>query len=144
MKSSAYLCLSLFFLFSTGCSVFLAATPSQSPDLAVLKVGASRADVEAQLGKPTKFTRRSSGDEAVYRFVTGDRENYKRAAAYAVADILTLGLSEIVSSPLEELQGSPNIITVMYSPRGHVVSFFHERKEAPLAPPEEILARSSI
>ena len=138
-----FLALSFIFLCSTGCSVFLAATPSGDPDMGILKVGALRGDIEAQLGRPTSFKRKSNGDEAVYRFVSGDRENYKRAAAYAIADIMTLGISEIVSSPLEELQGNPNIVTVIYSPRGRVVSFFHEKQEAPLAPPEEILAKAS-
>jgi len=127
------------FLFLTGCSVIMAATPSQTPDFSVLKVGAARTTVEKSFGKPIKFHRNAKGDFATYQFFTGDKSSYQRAATYAVLDGLTLGVAELFTSPIESLQGDKNILEVLYTRNGRLKSFRHKRYNAPLKTPEKML-----
>ncbi len=122
-----------------GCSVMLAASSPKQPDLSKVRMGASRVQVEQQLGKPIAFLRTSGGDIATYTYLGPDKVNYKRAAAYAVADILTLGVAEIVSSPVERLQNDQHVLTITYDFKGRVKSIEENVKEAPLDRPEKML-----
>ena len=122
-----------------GCSVFMAASSSEAPDLSVLRSGATIKEVNQALGKPISFLRTDRGDIAVYQYFTGDKANYKRAATYAVLDGLTVGLAEVITSPAESLQGDKHVITVQYTRGGHLTAVSQSVKKAPLEAPEKII-----
>ena len=123
-----------------GCSVFMAASGSKEPDLASIRIGRSnRSQVEKQLGKPISFIRKGYGDEATYQYFTGDKPSYGRAAVYAGLDVVTLGLAELATSPIESLQGDKHTVVILYTPSGIVKDFKHEVMKAPLPPPEKLV-----
>jgi len=131
-------------LLLTGCSVFMAATPREAPDLSRVRKGASRADIESVLGKPISFIRKRGGDVATYQFISGDKKNYGRAAAYAVIDVLTLGASEFVTFPIEALQGNRHVVRVIYTPSGKAMGVLEEVHEAPVDTPERLLGIDQV
>ncbi|MCO6430020.1 MAG: hypothetical protein J5J00_04110 [Deltaproteobacteria bacterium] len=138
MLLRSLLCAALCIQFS-ACSVFMAASGSDPFDPSVVTVGAQRADIEKELGKPISFYRKGAGDLAVYQVITGDKADYRRAAAYAVLDGLTLGLAEFATFPTEALQGDQNIFEIYYSPSGRVRSFKYYIRPAPAPNPSDIV-----
>lgn len=57
----------------TGCSVGMALSGDETPDLSVIKIGALRDEVELQLGQPYKMTELPGGvQEAAYKFDVGN------------------------------------------------------------------------
>ncbi len=122
-----------------GCSVYLAATSPEQPDLSQVHPGADRVQVEKQLGKPIEFVRASGGDWATYTFPGPDEVDYRRAAAYALLDVVTTGLFELVSAPMETLQNEQHILKINYDTKGRVRSVLHFQKGAPLPKPQKLL-----
>ncbi|MCB0323333.1 MAG: hypothetical protein KDD69_07150 [Bdellovibrionales bacterium] len=123
----------------SGCSVFMAAHASEEPDLRVLATGTDRLSVESQLGKPIAVERTRTGDLATYQYFTGDKANFNRAALYTVLDIVTLGIAELVTSPIESLQGDKHIVTVNYDLNGRLVGSNKEVSPQPIPKPEQLV-----
>ena len=123
----------------SGCSVYMAATSPEQPQTEVLIPGSLRADVEKELGKPINYARNASGASAVYQYFGPDDISYGRAATYALADILTLGVAEAFTTPVESLQNDKHTVEVTYDRLGRVRSSFHRSMRAPLEKPERIL-----
>jgi hypothetical protein len=127
--------LSLFLVTSvlSGCSVMMAASgPSHEPDLSALKAGSMREDVRRELGPPISSIRKASGDVATYQYFTGTDQSYRRAAAYAVLDGLTLGFAELVTAPAEAVQGDRHVVEVIYDTHGRVKSVHQTVHDAPI------------
>jgi hypothetical protein len=122
----------------SGCSVILAGSSPSEPDLTRIQIGAARTTVEDELGKPIKFLRQSHGDVAVYTFLGEDKVDYKRAALYLAADVITLFLAELVTAPIETLQNDQHVLEVSYF-RDQVRSVDHTVKGAPLESPRRML-----
>ncbi len=136
------LLLSVFSLiFCCSCSVFMAATGSDPVDFTTIQIGAHRSDVENVLGKPIAFYRKGGSDFAIYRILTNDQADYRRAAANAVIVGLTLGLGELVTFPTEALQGDQNRFEIFYNTSGKVLSYIHIVNEAPMPNPSEVIER---
>lgn len=123
--------------FLNACSVFMAATSSDELNMSNIRVGATRAQIEHELGRPISFYRQPVGDVATYQILTGDKGDYQRAAAYALLDGLTLGIAEFATFPTEALQGDQNIFEVIYGQNGRARSVRHSIKKAPAANPTE-------
>ena len=125
MKRPRYLLLSLILLISTtavsGCSVGMALSGQEDPDLSAIRVGASRGEVEMQLGEPIKSTRmRGGGSIDVYEYEIGNEPDAGRAVLHGIADVLTLGLWEIVGTPIEGVTGEIFQATIIYNRREQV------------------------
>ena len=125
MQQSKWLCFSLILLISapslTGCSVGMAMSGQEDPDLSVIRVGASRGEVEMQLGEPIKSTRmRGGGSIDVYEYEIGNEPDAGRAVLHGIADVLTLGLWELVGTPIEGVAGEVFQTTIIYNRREQV------------------------
>jgi len=101
----------------------MAAHGYPEPDLSVLQVGASRGEVELQPFTALKQTTDSRGyTTVVYEYYIGSEGSAGRAVGWAIADILTLGLAELVGTPVEAFVGEKYTVTVSYDEDARVAS----------------------
>jgi hypothetical protein len=81
------------------------------PSRSVPRVG----EVEMHLGPPTTSSTLENGMRVdIYEYELGNEPSAGRAIAHGVMDILTLGLWEIVGTPIEAFQGEKRQITITY------------------------------
>lgn len=108
----------VFFLLPTSlsaCSVGMAASGGDNPNVAVLSEGSTRLEIERELGKPTRSRQLDDGSlECLYEYEVGDEPSVGRAAGHAVLDILTIGLWEIAGTPTELSMGDRFELLVVY------------------------------
>ena len=119
----AIICLPMAVMLS-GCSVGMALSGEEDPDLSVLRVGASRGEVELQLGRPAAEILADDGHTyATYAYSLGNQPSAGRAVAHGIMDVLTLGLWEVVGTPVEAAAGKENehAVVVVYDRNGMVV-----------------------
>jgi hypothetical protein len=86
-----------------GCAVYMAANQPDKKDLEVLKVGTPRSMVVAELGAPVQIMTRNGAKVELFSFVQGysGLEKGGRAVFHGAADVMTLGLWEVVGTPIE-------------------------------------------
>jgi hypothetical protein len=102
----------------SGCSVGLALHGEREPNLAACRVGATRGEIELELGPPTSVTSvEGGGTECTYEYQIGNEPSAGRAALHAGMDVITLGIWELVGTP-EALQGQDFQLSVIYGPDG--------------------------
>lgn len=92
----------------TGCSVVQATSGPENKDLSVLNRGTDRYLVLAELGQPVVSELGADGRAYdIFRFMQGQHGGVKfgKAALYGTAAVFTLGLSEVITSPLEGAAG---------------------------------------
>ena len=107
----------------TACSVGMAISGSENPDLGAVRVGASRGEIEMQLGSSFKTVTLDDGNRIdVYEYEIGNESSAGRAIGHGVMDVLTLGLWEIVGTPIEGFQGEKYRATVTYDPSDKAVA----------------------
>ena len=99
---------SIFFLIvlSTGCSVYMAANQPSAKNVDLFRVGTPRSALLAEFGYPTSTETKADGKKYdIYRFTQGYSGGAKagRAVLHGVADVLTLGLWEIIGTPVEAI-----------------------------------------
>lgn len=100
----------------TGCSVGMALSGKKDPNLSVVKKGASRSEVELQLGAPKKTATGPNGESvAHYEYETGNEPSPGRAVAHGAMDVLTFGLWEVVGTPVEVINGNKHKLVVTYN-----------------------------
>lgn len=110
-------------LLLTACSVGMALDGQRDPDISVVKREVHRADIEAQLGAPIRVTSQPNGQTtAVYKCEVGNESSPGRAVAHGVMDVLTLGIWEIVGTPIERFKGDTITMVVTYDREERVVS----------------------
>lgn len=118
------ICLSLVIvslLALSGCSVGMALSGKKEPNLSVLRVGATKGEVEVQLGHPVSVVTAEDGSQAAtYEFETGNEPSAGRAVAHGLMDVVTLGLWEAVGTPIEGLKGGKRQVVVNYGPDNRV------------------------
>ena len=106
----------------SGCSVGMALSGSQNPDLGAVRTGATRGEVELHLGSPIRSALLDNGHRAdLYEYEVGNEPSAGRAAGHAVMDVLTLGVWEIVGTPIEGVQGEKYNATIVYDENDKVV-----------------------
>lgn len=90
-------------LASSGCSVFMAAKQPSKKDVSVLREGTRRSLVLAEFGHPVASEKNDEGRVDVYKFTQGYSSGAKagRAMIHGAADVVTLGLWEVVGTPTE-------------------------------------------
>jgi hypothetical protein len=103
-------------LLSGGCSVYMAAAGDEEPNLSNVHRGASRGEIEMALGQPKSLsTQPDGGTLATYEYTVGNEPSTGRAVGHAAMDVLTLGIWEVVGTPVEALnQGEKVMVTVQY------------------------------
>jgi len=99
-----------------ACSVGMAVSGKKDPDLSVIKKGASRSEVEFQLGAPVSVATVDPGKtQAKYQYDIGNEPSAGRAVAHGAMDVLTLGLWEVVGTPVELASGDKLELTITYN-----------------------------
>ena len=109
--------------FLSGCSVGMAMNGKTTPDLGVVKKNATRGEVELQLGTPVKVSTMENGHVLnVYEYEVGNDPSAGRAVGHAVMDVLTLGIWEVVGTPIEGFQGDKHQLQVEYDENDNIVN----------------------
>jgi hypothetical protein len=109
MKGLSLLCLLL--IFFTGCSVVMATQQPSRKDFSVLTKGVDRSRVVAELGTPltteVKDGKRTDVFAVRQGYSTGSKVG--RALFHGVADVFTLGLWEVVGTPVEAIASGTDV-----------------------------------
>jgi hypothetical protein len=94
-------CLALVTL--SGCSVFMAAKQPDAKNIDLFKVGTPRALLLAEFGLPVVSEERKGKKFEIFKFTNGYTAGAKagRAVFHGAADVLTLGIWEVVGTPTE-------------------------------------------
>ena len=102
-KMSAGLIIAMILFGNSGCAVYMAANQPAKKDVSVLKAGSPRTTVIAELGAPVHTSERAGLKVDVYNFVQGYTgvERGARAVLHGAADVFTLGLWEVIGTPIE-------------------------------------------
>lgn len=88
----------------TGCAVVMAAKQPDYKNVDLFKPGTTRGQLLGEFGQPVSTESRKDGTKCdTFSFVQGYSGGAKagRAVGHAVADVLTLGLWEIIGTPTE-------------------------------------------
>ena len=116
----------LIVFIASGCSVYMAAHQPDEKDLSVLNRGTPRMQVIAELGTPS-FSEEKNGKRAeLYMFKQGYSSGNKmgRAFFHGAADVVTLGLWEIIATPTESYaSGTDMSIEVIYDATDKVETY---------------------
>lgn len=117
--------LALLFLIFSGCSVVMATKQPDKKDLSVLEKGTPRNMVVAELGTPSLTEEKDGSKIDTFKFTQGYSTGSKtgRAFIHGVADVLTLGLWEVVGTPIEAIAtGTDMTVVVTYDENDRVIT----------------------
>ena len=115
MKFSFKLTMGTFLLINilatTGCSIFMAAKQPEKKDTKMLVVGIPRATVLSELGAPISTVKKGNETIDIFSFKQGygKASKFGRAMFHGVADVATLGLWEIIGTPVESSFDGNNV-----------------------------------
>ncbi len=98
-----------------GCSVGMAMVGKKEPELNVVRNGATRGEIELQLGSPVEIQEFDGKRFDIYEYEIGNNPSAGRAFGHGVMDFLTLGLWEFVGTPVEGVQGQKKRLGVTYT-----------------------------
>jgi len=102
MKYLIYI--ALIFLLS-GCAVFMAANSPTEKNDNLFAIGTSRNQLIAEFGGPisSDYDRETGYKTEIFKFKQGysTANNVSRAVFHGLADVVTLGLWEIIATPIE-------------------------------------------
>jgi outer membrane protein assembly factor BamE (lipoprotein component of BamABCDE complex) len=121
MRRFYVLVLSLIFI--SGCSVVMATQQPSRRDFSVLTKGVDRSRVVAELGSPLTTEMKDGKREDVFYVKQGYSTGAKagRAIFHGVADVFTLGLWEVVGTPVEAVASGTDVkVAVFYDSRDKV------------------------
>ncbi len=108
-----------------GCSVHRAANQPPRKDLSVLNAGIPRDLIIAELGTPIASEQTDEGLKEIYQFIQGYSKGNRtsRAVFHGAADLFTLGLWEIVGTPVEgNYNGKKMTVRIIYDENNNVKS----------------------
>ncbi len=104
-----------------GCSVGMAMSGKKQPELGAIRVGATRGEIELQMGSPIEIREDNGGRIDVYEYEIGNEPSAGRAIGHGVMDVLTLGLWEIAGTPIEGVQGEKKRLLITYDENDYVI-----------------------
>ena len=110
----------LILILGSGCSLFMAYKQPDKKDLNVLNKGTPRPLVIAELGQPVFTETKDDVRNDFFIFVQGYSSTAKasRVAFHGAADVLTLGLWEVLGTPVEmAADGTEVKVQVVYDAR---------------------------
>jgi outer membrane protein assembly factor BamE (lipoprotein component of BamABCDE complex) len=106
---SRILLVSVALVVLAGCSVSKAVHQPKAKDLSVLDVGTSRDRVLVELGQPVVSEKGANGNQTdFFKFIQGQSGAAKagKGLLYGALAVGTLGLSEVVTNPVEGTAGA--------------------------------------
>lgn len=102
-----------------GCSVGMALSGTETPDVSYCTLGETRSDIELEMGPPLAVEDLPDGSQVcTYEYIVGNEASPERAIAHGSMSVLTFGLWELVGTPLEARQGQTYRMTVTYDADG--------------------------
>mgnify|MGYP001561735941 FL=1 len=105
----------LVLIVLSGCSVGMAISGKEEPNLSAFRVGSTRGEVELQLGSPVSSVTTPEGKRVdMYEYELGNKPSGGRAIGHGGMDLLTLGLWEVIGTPIEGFQGEKKRVTIRY------------------------------
>ncbi len=113
----------LFIVPVSGCSVFMAAQLPPAKNVELFKTGTLRDELLAEFGQPLISEETNGKKTEMFVFVQGYSKTAKtgRVIFHSVADVLTLGLWEIVGTPTELVfNGDEMAFHVSYDENEHI------------------------
>ncbi len=127
--------LALMTILVSGCSVGMALSGKETKDMSALSVGAHRDSVVAKLGPPQTTVTDSDGTLIdTWDIVRGNAPSAGRAVAHGAMDFMTLGLWEVVGTPVELMAGQEkhSIYTVHYNKENVVTNLTVSEENRPM------------
>lgn len=107
----------------SGCSVRMAASGKPKPLLNQVRTGQTRSQVIQMLGEPQTVNYDGGIREDIFYLQRGyPAWRYTRAVLYTFLDAGTIGLWELIGTPLEEFIQSKNVVTIEYDLNDEVQS----------------------
>jgi len=101
------LVLVLFPMLLQSCSVGMALSGNKQRDISTFYHGSDRSFVHAKTGLPDSSFQDKEGKWIdTYLIVTGDEPSAGRAIGHGALDVITLGLWEVIGTPIEAVAGS--------------------------------------
>ncbi len=104
-------CMSML-VFLNSCSVGMAMSGKADPNTGALHIGQPRDEVLLHLGQPTKTHATADGRTDEFHLQRGNQQSTGRAIGHAVMDVLTLGVWEIIGTPVEGFTGETFTLSV--------------------------------
>lgn len=107
----------------SGCGVYMAAKQPDKKNIDLFRVGTPRAMLLAEFGLPVVAEEKEGKKYEIYKFVDGYSTGAKagRAVFHGAADLVTLGLWEIVATPTEgAFSGDEMVYRVRYDANENV------------------------
>ncbi len=83
-------------------------------NLGILSIGEDRSIVIANLGQPTKTVLMENRRVDVFKVQRGNAPSPGRALAHGALSLASLGIWEIVGTPIEAMQGESFLLTIYY------------------------------
>ena len=117
-------------LFS-GCAVYMAAKGTPEPYGGGPLAGQDRNAVIASLGPPKESVDSNGRRLEIYEYKTGDAPSPWRAVVHGLLDLSSLGIWEIIGTPIEMAQGEKVRVTVEYDENGRVANVLAGRGTQP-------------
>ena len=115
--------IALSLIVLSGCSAVIARTGIEGTDLSRIRVGAARMDVEFVLGPPVSSV---TDPDGTVRYSYGYRAEFppdkERAGTNAALAVVSLGLSELITTPLEVAKARTRTLKIVYGEDSRVVS----------------------
>lgn len=105
--------------FLCSCSVFMAATQPEKKDLAIFKPGVHQSVIRAEFGVPVWQGEEDGAPVDLFSFKQGYSKWAKagRAVLHGTADLFTIGIWEIVGTPLEVFESRKDTSIKVYYDR---------------------------
>lgn len=119
-----------------GCSAYMAANQPGQKDFSVFRTGTPRGKVIAEFGTPMHSEQTPQGKQDIFKFVQGYHGAVRagRAVAHGAATVATLGLWEVIGTPIEgHMNGTELSVRVTYDHLNQVA------KVDPLKGEEEVM-----
>ena len=107
----------------TSCSVYMAAKQPDAKNVDLFAVGTPRAMLLAEFGLPVVAETREGKKYEIFKFTDGYSAGAKagRAVFHGAADVLTLGLWEVIGTPTEGVfDGDEMAFQVRYDPNERI------------------------
>ncbi len=127
-KMFKLLSLLLIVVSLSGCSAVMAAKGKREANVSALQYGDTKNMVLAKIGyQPIRSYMDKEKQVEVYEIEYGNEASTGRAIAHGTLDILTLGIWELVGTPMEAVKGEKTYLTVEYKD-GKLVNFFQSHQ----------------
>ncbi|WP_373080240.1 hypothetical protein [Fusobacterium varium] len=99
----------------SGCSAVMAAKGKKEASVSALQIGDTKNMVLAKIGyQPIRTYMDKNKQIEIYEIEVGNEPSTGRAIAHGTLDLFTLGLWEVIGTPLEATNGEKSYLTIEY------------------------------